>query len=586
VLAGLMLIALGAIDPVAPFIADARAVGLVELRRQTAGSSDAERWKRLGVLEFRSGVPDAAARSFAEAVRLDPGAMLLRFNWASALLASGRAAEAETRYLEAAADAKLAPLALVNAALAARATDSAGALDRALAHAQRAAALSPEPKVRALVEELRDAQRAAFKKKLADRLAAGRGAIAQRDFARAIAELRAGDEEARDAAPADRAELAYALGCALYESGDLRRAESAYARAVAGAPGESDFRFMLDVTRQRRKEERPSRWTAEVRLGAGYDSNVPESQLFPITPTTVSGDTGAFWLGADLAVGLRAVGSPRNGLHLEYRFGQIGYLSRPLDIYSLQEHDLTLSGAWTPHERFTLELFADGFVLCSGILGYTGLEGGASVGPRITVRLGRGADLRFKYLHTFKHNIDPIYYYLTGNHDEAEAQLVWRNDRGRVVVGYLFTSERIGAQYVPTEDIPLPTGHVPLPIFEQYVIPYSYYSSEVSVHGAAELFWRIRGALLFRYEHRNYTQQSYIEAVDFQPTYRRTRIDDRFTVDVSLRRPLGRGFEIALSYTLVVNRSTIDFNNPNTQYDYDDKNYYRHLALLELGYFY
>lgn len=583
-----MLVALSAIDPVAPFIADARAVAIVELRAKTAGSREAEQWKRLGLYEFRSGLPEAAARSFAEAVRLDPAAALLRFNLASALFASGRAAEAEQRYLEAAADGKLAPLALVNAALAARAT---GALDRALAHARRAATLSSEPKVRALVDELRAAKTAAFKHHLAERLAAGKRALRDHDFARAIAELRAGDQEARDAAPADRAELDYALGCALYQSGDLPGAESAFARAVAGAPGESDFRFMLDVTRQRRKEERPSRWLIDARLGGGYDSYVPES----ILPTVVApgSETGAFLLSADLDVAVRAAGTPRNGLALEYRFGQVAYFSRALDLYSLEEHDLSVSGAWTPHERVTLELGADGFVLFSGILGYTALEGGASVGPRATVRLGRGVDLKLRYLHTYKHNIDASYQYLTGHRDEAEAVLLWRNQRVRLSFGYLFSSERIGTQYLPTEslftqcDPNNPQYSIYSFIcFQQYVIPYSYESSEVSATTAALLGWKIRGTLILRYEHRNYTEQSYIEAIDFVHKDRRTRIDDRYTVDVSLRRSVARGFEIGVSYTLVVNRSTIDRTNPATQLDYDNKNYQKHIAMLELGWIY
>ena len=44
-------------------------------------------------------------------------------------------------------------------------------------------------------------------------------------------------------------------------------------------------------------------------------------------------------------------GTARNGFSAEYRFAQLAYLSNDLDLFSLQEHDVTLSSAWTPTAR-------------------------------------------------------------------------------------------------------------------------------------------------------------------------------------------------------------------------------------------
>jgi tetratricopeptide (TPR) repeat protein len=578
-----LLVTVAVVDPIAPFQAAGEALAVLDAERATAGSTEAERWKRLGLAEFRRGLATRAVRAFGEAVRLEPESALLRFNLGSALFESGRVEAAEREYLRAARDDKLATLALVDAALSAQA---AGAIERALLHARTAAQRAPDDaKVRALVDELEAARTHALNRRLHERLVAGRAALKERDWPRAIAELRGALEESRagGAPAADRAELGYALGRALYESGNLPAAEEQFAQAVALAPDEADFRTMLAATKRKRAEEKPARWLVDVRIGAGYDSNVPQSQIVVTTPGTIT-DPAAFQLTADLDVALRAVGTPRNGLSLEYRFGQLAYLASALDIYSIQEHDLTLLGSWTPHPRVTLDFGADGFVLLSGVLHIGGFQAGATLGPRITLRdtRGWGTELRLKYQHVFKQALDPSYAYLTGDHDDAEALASWHNNRGRVAVGYLFSSERVGSQYVETEDLgiaALPNHH--------YVIPYSYYANEVTLRGSAELFWKIRGALILRYEHRDYTQDSYVflnSAVGLMPTYLRRRIDDRYTVDASIKRQLWGPFELQLSYTLVVNRSTID--NTRFPLDYDNKNYLKHLGVIEFSYLY
>src|SRR6476646_8984438 len=74
----------------------------------------------VGLARFHAHEPEAAIAPFSRAVALSPASATLRFNLAAALYQSGHFADAEARYREAAErDAKLAPLALLDAGLAA-----------------------------------------------------------------------------------------------------------------------------------------------------------------------------------------------------------------------------------------------------------------------------------------------------------------------------------------------------------------------------------------------------------------------------------------------------------------------------------
>src|SRR3954467_14453685 len=141
-----MTLALSATDPEAAFSAahalallgqEALPDALAEARR----ALDAKNWERAGALaalasarapgsaeaalivglaRFRAHEPDAAIAPFSRAVALAPSSATLRFDLAAALYQAGHFADAEARYLEAAArDDKIAPLALLDAGLAA-----------------------------------------------------------------------------------------------------------------------------------------------------------------------------------------------------------------------------------------------------------------------------------------------------------------------------------------------------------------------------------------------------------------------------------------------------------------------------------
>lgn len=586
----------------------------------------------LGLGHFRGDEPALALAPFARAVALDPASPTARFNLASALYRTGRLAEAEKRYLEAAPlDPKVAPLALYNAALAAL---DAGDTERARQHldaaaaAARAAGQTPvADKAAALASSLHQRSREAAAPEIRELARAAKQALLARRYDDAVA----GYQRALDAAvaegasPADRAELAYGLGHALYRKGELTAAARAFEAALALAPKDPDFHYMLglvhfdagadrdaeraleralalglgggeagrarDIVRGLKQAHRgdASRFFVEVRLDAGYDTNVPQSGVvISAQRGGSSSDTAAPYLQGDLDLFWRPAGSARNGLSLQYRFGQLAYLSSSLDPYSLQEHDFTVSGAWTPTAPLTLELGADGYLLFAGVETFATFQAGASAGPRITIREGHGFETRLRYQHVFKFSLDPNYVYLSGNRDEAGAAEVWRDPKDRLSLGYLFAREAIGVQKVALGDLELPQAAPgsfdPAAV---YFIPYSYFGHEISLAAARDLPADFRGMLTLRYEHRRYDGQSYIEPPSgATKSNLRTRIDDRFGVDLAVRHPIGAGFEIELAYTFIVNRSTIDNSRPSTPLDYDNKNYFKHAIQLAFGFVY
>lgn len=584
----------------------------------------------LGLAHFRDDDPAEAVAPFAHAAALDPASSTARFNLASALYKSGRVAAAEQRYVEAAAlDGKVAPLAYYDAALAALDDGDPERAARHLADAVTAARAVGQTAVAERAESLATSLHQRSRESAAPEIRALARAARQALLARRYDEAVAGYERAVAAAvaegapAADRAELQYGLGHALYRKTELTAAARAFEEASRLAPKDPEFHYMLglvhfdagadrdaqrameralalgldgdearrarDVVRGIKQAHRgdASRFYLELRVAAGYDTNVPQSGV--VLKAQQSGsDTAAPFLEGDLDVFWRPLGSSRNGLSLQYRFGELAYLDAALDPYSLQEHDLSAVGACTPTAPLTLELGADGYLLFAGVETFATFQAGASAGPRIILHEPRGFETRLRYQHVFKFSLDPNYSYLGGNRDEAGASELWRDPKHRVSLGYLFAREAIGVQKVALGDLALPQAapgsYDPASV---YFIPYSYYGHEVSLAAARDLPAGFRGAVTLRYEHRKYDGPSYIEPPSgASKSNFRTRIDDRFGADLSMRHPIALGFEIELAYTFIVNRSTIDNSRPPTPLDYDNKNYLKHILQLAFAYVY
>src|SRR5262249_30782777 len=352
----------------------------------------------------------------------------------------------------------------------------------------------------------------------------------------------------RTGAPAaDRAELSYGLGHALLRGEDAKAALAALEAATRLAPEEADFPVMLGFAQYWRelpgadaaarveleralelglsaddaesarkmldgiasRDERPSaRLAIDARAGAGYDSNVPQSGVIVTEPTAPAlANADAPQLLVDLDVPWRPIGTARDGLFIQYRFGQMAYLSSALDSYSLQEHDLGCAVSASPSSAVTVGLDVDGFALFSGVETFGPFQAGFGLGPRLTVREGAGLETRLRYQHTFKHALETGFESLSGDRDDLSLAEAWRRAGRRVSLGYAFRREAVGQQQVAVSDIPFPSGLPPgVSPTDIYVIPYSYQSHEAALSGSLWLRQAARVATSLRYEPRGSTR--------------------------------------------------------------------------------
>jgi tetratricopeptide (TPR) repeat protein len=579
---------------------------------------DGEAWLVLGLSLFHADRPAEALPVFERASQLLPRSATARFNLGSAEYQTGRYAEAAQSYHAAAdLDAKVRPLALLRAGQSALDGGRLDAAERDLNEARSLAGSGPIAEdASELLHELAEQRDQRFSTVFKE-AHAGKLALDQKRVDEALAHyLSAVTLASHLGAPVrDRAELEYGLGHALLQKNDLTGARRAFELAAELLPKDPAIHFMLAVVQLRDGEEQgakatfeetlalhpsaedaelargylaqiarrmqPSdpRFLLELRAGGGFDSNVPESGILI---TAFHGpDRGAPMLTADVDAFVRIAGGARGALLADYRFAQLAYLSKQLDSYSLQEHDLQAILKWSATRWLTGEALLDGYVLASGLEKYSAFQYGLSLGPRLLFREWRGLELRVKYQHVFKSSLDRFYRYLGGDRDEISAAEEWHNERARLILAYRFTREAVGVQDIGGGVLSYPT-RIP---HDHYHIPFSYRGSEVSLTAAADLFWKLRATITQRYEHRNYPQPSYIyNTLSKATSYQRLRLDNRYTLEATIRRPLWGSLNAELAYALVVNRSTIDNTRASTIDDYDNENYLKHVLELQLSF--
>jgi tetratricopeptide (TPR) repeat protein len=622
-----------------PIIADARrALDAHEYERAAtlaqqgidATPDDAEAWLVLGLARFRGGKPDEARLAFERAAALEPESALAQFNLGSAAFETSHFDQAQAAWLEAAKRSdKLAPLATERAGMAAEQAGQFEIAEKHYADAETAArAANQIPLAEDAAERLHDLRdRGTRKARDAVRTLAraGKEALAAGRAGEAVLRYReAVSLASRSAIPeTDRAEVAYGLGHALLRKGDADGAAAALAEATRLLPREADFWFMLgvaeyerglpgdetahlafdralaiglspsDADRARRylgaiagrADQREGAVLLDARAAAGYDSNVPQSGIIVTEPQVSAGEAApaAPSLAADFDALWRVAGTAQKGVTVEYRFSQLAYLSTTLDTFSLQQHDAALAATITPDPWLTLELDAGGFVLFSGIETFGPFQTGVVIGPRLTAREGSGFETRLRWEHTFKRALEAGFESLTGSHDDLGIQQIWRRGGWRLAAGWVLRREAVDQQRVPISELTFPQGLPSSLATDGYVIPYSYVSNEGALAASAWIGAWLRLGVSGRYEHREYTKESFIfEPATMNRLYPRKRVDDRFALGAAIAHPIDERFDLELAYELTVNQSNIDNTNPATPLDYDDKNYAKHT--IEVGF--
>ncbi len=608
-------------------LADGRLDEASKLAKELANAepADAEGYRIAGLAAFRGGRYEEARAAFLAQLareRSAETAPVVHFNLAGAEFKLGRFVEAEGDYRAAAADPGLAPLATLNAALAADragAHDSAGDLLRAAAVLGAGGSVGEQAD--RLLGEWRDA-RAADRRDGAyhlahearAELAAGRAADAVSLYYGARAEAAAGAMAA-----AERAEIDVALGNSLLAAGRPREAEAALRTAAAALPRDGEVRYLLgvalndagdpaaadafraalaaglspgDAARTRgyldaldhpelgaAVASARARFTVEPMVGFGWDSHYAAGRetIFGTNANQSSAE-----IVADVEPRLRLFGRPSNGAWLGNRVDALLYLSGEADPFSLIEDDLYLEGAWSPLAWLTLRATGEGYLQSAGVSSFGLYETGAQLALKATAYEGERFATRVRYAHTFMQSLDPNYQYLSGGHDDASiAELAWLG-RWRLSLGYVFRSDAVGVQTADAMAI-LPANLVGPDNDFFYRIPWSYTSHDVGFDADGDLAgFHLSGGL--HYERRDYggtiTTTSTSAAV--AAGMHTHRVDDRYAADLAVKRLLGFGIYARLSAYLLFSASTINNQDLAFKYDFDDKTYVRFVGTLEL----
>jgi tetratricopeptide (TPR) repeat protein len=507
-------------------------------------------WLTLGLAQFHIGSYEPSREAFHHAIRLAPDLAIARFSLGSASFQSGHYDEAEMEFLDAGlVNPKLAPLALLNAGFAANAAGSTeeaeGDLKAALAVAKRE---QQEPDVEEQV------------KKRAEALEAQ---IAQKRQAQTREQIMKLAHEGKEALLSGDPDLA------------ILRFEQAHSLASHGSARSLDkeLKEALRIAQSVKQGSDESRWTVELGLGTGWDSNAVQSGVI-VAPSSsgTGGDNSAFFVSANLDVQYRPVGNAASGLALEYAVSQLAYatLSPIIDQYSIQEHNLGIYGTWTPHRRVTLEVGVEGFFVASGLATFQPFAVGGNLGPHLTIREPHGFVTRIEYEHLFKRVLPTDYAFLSGDIDDVTVTQSWRSSRLRLSVGYQYHHENVDYECTDLNS----GGSCPTTRSTDTIqlSPFAYDSHEASLGGSVSLPWELRAAVSGRYEYRQYAEA--IRTVDLATGVRTdgtTRVDHRASAQASLARELPHGLALELEYSFVYSFSTVD-----------EWNFQKHLVELAL----
>ncbi|HXI59612.1 MAG TPA: tetratricopeptide repeat protein, partial [Polyangia bacterium] len=370
----------------------------------------------LGLARFRAKRYGEAVDAFEAAAHAarPVAAPVAAFNKGSALYRAGQFEAAETAFLAAAVDKKLAVLATLNAASAAL---NGEAVDRAKELLAEAEQLPRANEISSALDDLRE-QIAEEEDRLAEarvrRLRAeAHQALSQGNFRKAITGYGGALLEARRLrrSNAELGELTYGLGVAQYRAGHFEDARRTFDTAAQLAPGEGEFHMMAAMSAARLDENAAARRSFEEALrrgispenselvrgylaalvpglatrgsgvnisaavATGYDSNVAQSGVGRTETIANTGSSGFAEAAFDLAWRF-PVGGPGYA-ELAYNFDQTAFFDRTLDAFSLQQHTAELTGEVRLAPWMRLSLLGGSDLLFAGIAGFAPFQVGA-----------------------------------------------------------------------------------------------------------------------------------------------------------------------------------------------------------------
>jgi len=569
----------------------------------------------LGLARFKQDRPADALEAFDRAAAAPdvPDPALVDYDRGSCLTALGRPEEAEQAFLRAAArDTDLAPVAEVSAGLAAL---DAGALDRARAAADRAAARSGPAGLADLVADLRSQIDAAERRaddEAAERAAELAGAAADEGMTHFSAERYAEAERSfLRATELDPSAGMHHLmaGAAAFHNGH---------RTTARAQLEEALRLGLDPAAAAAAREyldglspglrgRGEGLALRAALDTGVDTNVLQSGLGftellgrPPGPGRPPGASpfASVLLGAAYRHGL---GGALFG-ELTYALDQVAYAAPPYAEDSLQQHALAGTAELTlqPGTRLSLGVQAD--ALSQGLFSFHGVQWGAGGALGGALDEADWLTARLKLEITAKRAFSSATSEYSGARIDATLAQDLRWPRAILTAAYRYREERIGTLLQTEERAPPPALCPPLgcdQITSQVdVIPFAYRSSLLGATAAAVLTWRLRATAEVGLEWRHYLADSYLlvtfaDGSTLEADHRR-RQDLRFTGSLTAALPLGGGLELGARYDLFIVGSNVDSRIVELpcvapdyschQLDYGSQSFHKHVLSISLSY--
>ena len=535
----------------------------------------------LGLARFKQGRPADALEALDQAAALpdapEPG--LIEYDRGSCLTALGRLEEAEQAFLRAAArDPALAAVAEVSAGLAAL---DAGAIERARAAADRAAAHPGPEGLAALVADLR-AQISSAERRAADEAAARAGEQAEAAAGEGMAHF--GAERYAEA------ERSFLLAAELDPSDGMHHllaGASAFHlghRSTAREQLEEALRLGLDPAASSAAREyldglspglrgKGAGLAARATMDIGVDTNALESGLgFPELQGPRRGPPGN---GAGSPFASAVLGAAyRRGLgtalfgELTYTLDQVAYGSPLLAPDSRQQHALAATLELSIHPRVRLSLGAQSDVLFLGLREFHGIQWSAGAAAAAAVDEADWLTSRLKLEAGRKSALSSAYSEYTGGRIDATLAQDVRWSRALLTTWYRFREERIGTRQ-ETELRPLPPALCTQLSCDQVteqlqVIPFAYRSSQLAVTAAGIFPNRIRAATELGLEWRSYLADSYLLLTFADGSTveadRRRRQDLRITSSLTAAFPLAGGFELGVRYD-----SSTAFSNVDSQ---------------------